>query len=776
MEALNRSVSSRLRRLFTPVPWLFLVPVTAQEPVIDRLEVAFARGASDSVIAELQKITSAAGSTNRLRFEASMLMAECYGQRASMELFTAWNDSAAILLTDNDDQRWARVEVNRSRYANFFIKPQQALAWGNKALARYHRAVDRSTWKRGFMIYQTLGTTHRNIHNGHEVLFALFDTAQALLTRRTDVIPYWQANLHKAISNAAMDRLVSGFYDSEPYGPICDRQQLAAIRILEANYPAQLPERGTLQNLRGLYHIYGDRPDSALWWFQRTAALIGPTYKSGQHDDLASTWFTCLRYQSFVLDQEPWCNDIDLLRTFLNELTRAQDHFTSYLDSRATAGGLFFDDQYWISPFPTIMATCSRLWALTGDTTYIEQALWATEKSRRDAWNTAQSIRGKTTLVGDPPPNMLRSVREHLSQKEAVLVCAQSNLGGLKEKLLLLAITRDTVAFIAREPKFPLRITAHLDHKTTAAYRSEYHLLHNEVYLPVAPVLRKASRIRVFPSGDAAFIAFDALLADTNSTEIRRCNPLVERHAFSYPLLLIAPNVEEATSSETKALYIAPAPGTGKLTDLKRMRSALRRWGMSAEIDSSFTESEMLREFPSAPEIYLAGHCAGGHERDNQPRHYFSTDTSKFWIEPSDLLPLDLRADLVVHLACKSGLFEADRSGSAISFSRAFLLAGARNVVSSQYLADEASSIRLIDLFREELTKGLPKDVALQRAKLTYLDQCVTEEDQMPLHWAGWQVLGESERLEEGSGSVAWWLLVASLIGLLSLAVYFKFR
>ncbi|MBL7958177.1 MAG: CHAT domain-containing protein [Flavobacteriales bacterium] len=775
MEALSRRLL-RVRTVLGFCASLFIHVANAQYPVIDRLELAFAQGASDSVIVQLSRLLGASNTSRDLRYEACMLMAECYYQRASMEQFAAWNDSAAALVSGQNEQRLARIDVNRCRYANFFIKPHQALAWGNKALIRYRNAVDRSRWKHGYAIYQALGTTHRNIHGGQEVLFALFDTAQSLLERRSDVIPYWQANLHKSISNAAMDRLVSGFYDSEPYGPICDRQQLAAIRILEANYPTQLTERGTLQNLRGLYHIYSDRPDSARWWFQRTEVLVGPAYKTGHNDDLASTWLTGLRYSSFVLDQEPWRNDKRILKTFLLELTNAQDHFTSYLDSRATAGGLFFDDQYWISPFPTIMATCSRLWELTGDTTYIEQALWATEKSRRDAWNTAQSIRGKTTLLGDPPPNMLRSVREHLSQKEAVLVCAQSNLGGLKEKLLLLAITRDTVAFIAREPKFPLRITAHLDHKTTASYRSEYHLLHNEVYLPVAPVLRKASRIRVLPSGDAAFVAFDALLADTNSKEIRRCNPLVERHAFSYPMLLIAPNLEEAKSFATKALYIAPAPGTGQLTDLKRMRSALRGWAMEAEVDSSFRESEMLLEFPSAAEIYLAGHCAGGHERDNQPRHYFSTDTSNFWIEPSDLLPLDLRADLVVHLACKSGLFEADRSGSAISFSRAFLLAGARNVVSSQYLADEASSIRLVDLFREELTKGLPKDVALQRAKLTYLDQCVTEEDQMPLHWAGWQVLGEPERIEEDSGSGAWWLLIASLIGILGLAGYFRFR
>lgn len=776
MESVIVRSAAGLRRLLAPLFCLLLLPTAAQESVIARLEIAFAKGASDSAMTELRHILQTPTSSQSLRFETCMLMAECYYQRSSMEHFTAWNDSAATLIFGNDEQHWARVEVNWCRYANFFVKPEQAITWGEAALARYHRASNRAEWKHAYQIYQALGTTHRNIHNGADILFAYFDTAQALIARRRDVIPYWHALLHKAIANAAIDRMMSGLYDPKPYAPLCDHEQLAALRILEEHYPEQLADRCTLQNLRGLYHVYRNQPDSALWWLKRTEALIGATDATERSDALASIWFTCLRYRSFVFDQAPWRNDIPVLQTFLANLTDAQQRFTEYAAGRATAGGLFFDDTYWSSPFATIMATCTRLWELTGDTAYIEQALWATEKSRRDTWNTAQTIRGDTRrLLGDPQAHVLRPVRQRLGPDEAILLCAHSSLAGLKENVFVLAITPNEVALRSCVPGFNLRNSCEKANTDQSTFRSVYHALYDAIYRPVEPMLRNVAQVRVFASGDMGFVAFDALLADTSAKDIRECGPLVQRHAFSYPMLLLPP--EEVTKPTTgQAVYIAPTSGSGQLTDLKRMRSALRQWADNATIDSSLVKSDLDHDLTNAKEIYLAGHCSGSYHRDHQPRHYFSTDTAGSWIEPSDLLGLDLHADLVVHLACKSGLFDADRNGSAISFSRAFLLAGARNVVSSQYLADEGSSIRLIGLFRDELAKGLPKDVALQHAKLAYLSQCQTPEELMPLHWAGWQVLGEPEPIERNDHSYWMWVLAGVLISFFGLGLYLRRR
>lgn len=44
-------------------------------------------------------------------------------------------------------------------------------------------------------------------------------------------------------------------------------------------------------------------------------------------------------------------------------------------------------------------------------------------------------------------------------------------------------------------------------------------------------------------------------------------------------------------------------------------------------------------------------------------------------------------------------------------------------MLSTAVLADEGGAIRLVDLFRGELAAARPADVALQRAKLAYLQR-----------------------------------------------------
>ena len=131
METLSHARISRTVRFRLLLAFLlsaFLLPANAQSDVIDRLELAFANGASDSVIAELHGILRAPGTSRTSRFEACMLMAECWYQRQSMEQFNAWNDSAGTLLNSKDEERWARAEGKRCGYANFFVKPEQAIA------------------------------------------------------------------------------------------------------------------------------------------------------------------------------------------------------------------------------------------------------------------------------------------------------------------------------------------------------------------------------------------------------------------------------------------------------------------------------------------------------------------------------------------------------------------------------------------------------------------------------------------------------------------------
>ncbi|MEZ4789729.1 MAG: hypothetical protein R2811_06895 [Flavobacteriales bacterium] len=73
------------RRVLTVVLLVLGSFTFAQPSRIDRLELAFAKGAADSVMVVLHSILRTASASRDLRFEACMLMAECCYQRQSME-------------------------------------------------------------------------------------------------------------------------------------------------------------------------------------------------------------------------------------------------------------------------------------------------------------------------------------------------------------------------------------------------------------------------------------------------------------------------------------------------------------------------------------------------------------------------------------------------------------------------------------------------------------------------------------------------------------------
>ena len=768
MEAVTTSQRPILRPLLVLSLGLLLSRAFAQVPLIDRLERAFADGATDSVLHELERVLHDPSGPASLRFDAWMLQAECWLQRMNLERFKVATDSAASLIPSNDVQRRARVEVNRCRHAAYFTQTPRAHKHGTVALALFRRAPDRASWKYAHLVYQAQGTVYRNWPRGADSTFAYFDTAQALLTRRPQLLPFWSALLHKAISNAAMDRMRPGQPDRDRSAALCDREQCTALAILQAHHPRQVAEIGMLQNLRGLYHIYADRPDSAWLWLRRSEELM---MASGTQDAHLAIWFSSLRWQTFLLDRPEHWSDIPLLKRHLARLQQAQGRFTAFATERTQAQGLFFQDTYWYSPFASTVTLCARLWELTRDTAYVDNALWMVEKTRRDAWNIAQDLRGRPDLrLGDPPPQMLQAVRRMLHDREAVLLCVQDSRAGYRSFSTVLVVTRDSVSFRFLERGFEPTTGSEINSRDMIVFRRTYHDLHRQLYAPIAQLLQDVDRVRVFPSGAMAYIAFDALLADTIGPDISSWHPLVERHAFSYPLMLL-PMESRDVPNTGREYYLAPAPGPGSLTDLKRVRAAMRRWGGDATVDSSGAWSRMVGSIPHAGVLYLSGHGAGISGLDQEPRHYFGTDTagSSAYMQPSDLLPLDLQAPLVVHLACASGFFEPDRNAGPISFARAFLFAGARSVLSTAVPTDEGATIRLVDLFRAELAAGHPSDIALQRAKLAYLEQSEHDEGQLPMHWAGWQIHGEGMTVEAPRLWWPWLLAVVLIMGMVVL-------
>jgi CHAT domain-containing protein len=99
---------------------------------------------------------------------------------------------------------------------------------------------------------------------------------------------------------------------------------------------------------------------------------------------------------------------------------------------------------------------------------------------------------------------------------------------------------------------------------------------------------------------------------------------------------------------------------------------------------------------------------------------------------------LNLRADLVTLSACQTGLGQISGDG-VLGLSRAFLVAGARAVLVSQWRISDQATALLMDAFYEAYVAVDDKALALQVAMAKVRQN---HRFRQPRYWAGFAIIG----------------------------------
>ena len=104
----------------------------------------------------------------------------------------------------------------------------------------------------------------------------------------------------------------------------------------------------------------------------------------------------------------------------------------------------------------------------------------------------------------------------------------------------------------------------------------------------------------------------------------------------------------------------------------------------------------------------------------------------------AELYGLKLNADLVVMSACETALSDIANGDDLIGLNRGFLYAGARSIISSLWLVDDAATKDLMLAFYDELDSA-DKAKALRKAQLTIKKN---RNNHHPYYWSAFQLTG----------------------------------
>lgn len=272
--------------------------------------------------------------------------------------------------------------------------------------------------------------------------------------------------------------------------------------------------------------------------------------------------------------------------------------------------------------------------------------------------------------------------------------------------------------------------------------------LHRELIQPVedAGLLIGKKHLRIVPHGELHYLPFQALIAGGRSERF-----LVEQYAVSYApsasvwkrltsvvedterngVLAMAPLVERLPASrvEVEAIRVILGPEADLLIGSEASEQAFR----TSTADYAVLHLATVGEVNSANPLFSFVQLYAGGSDDGR-------------LEVHEALGLNVDAELVVLSACETGLAsgalaDVPSGDDWVGLVRAFIHAGASNVLASLWRVEDLSTAHLMRAFYEQLGEGVGYAEALAGAQRALLRRPETAH---PFYWAGFVLSGSS--------------------------------
>lgn len=329
-------------------------------------------------------------------------------------------------------------------------------------------------------------------------------------------------------------------------------------------------------------------------------------------------------------------------------------------------------------------------------------------------------------------------------------------------------------------------------------YRKSAFTIYDHLLGPIVSKLGNdlPHRLIIIPEGEFNYIPFSVLLTDSvpQASLPKEYPYLLKKHAISSAFSATSywrQVTDQRNSNNGKMLAFAPVYNGADFDEAEvfaaRLRSELSplkhnqqetkhinqlmRGSLYAGEDA--TLARFIELAPSHEIIHIASH-AMLNETDHRFSYIaFSPNTkgeSPSLLYLADLYGLTLNAELVVLSACNTARGELLSGEGVISLGQGFAYAGARSLVTTLWAVDDKATAQLMAYFYEGLAANLPKDIALQQAKLRLLE----EENVAPFYWGAPIAIGDMKPLR--SSKTRYWGIGIGFLIMLAIGFIYRKR
>ena len=299
----------------------------------------------------------------------------------------------------------------------------------------------------------------------------------------------------------------------------------------------------------------------------------------------------------------------------------------------------------------------------------------------------------------------------------------------------------------------------------------DFLLVSNQIYKQIFRYLN-VPKGRLIITQDGYFLPFEAL-----SKSSKRAEYLLNDYAISYTYsvqFLLKNLGKNSFSLSHKFMGMSPVKYQENLSQNSLLGSDISL----SEVASNFvfgkefsakeaTKNAFLSHAKNYKIVHLYTH-AQADSTDQEPMIYFEDSILKL----SELNALErFKTQLLVLSACKTAVGKNAKGEGILSLSRGFAALGIPATLTTLWSVENQSTYTLNELFYRYLSKGYPKDISLQKAKIEFL-QSQSGEKQLPTFWAAAVLVGDAEAVSLSNNWV--YLGIIILLGLLGLLWYIK--
>jgi CHAT domain-containing protein len=312
----------------------------------------------------------------------------------------------------------------------------------------------------------------------------------------------------------------------------------------------------------------------------------------------------------------------------------------------------------------------------------------------------------------------------------------------------------------------------------------ELHHLTGEVYQLlleecITALQADAQRLIIVPDGLLGYIPFEVLQRRRDRASLGAMYKVRYAHSATYLAEQMHPSTRKAeklfagfvASSDAHATSNALAALPGALSEVK---SIVRELKSGFSLFEKATVTDFKQHASEYTLLHLAMHSLLNDRNPMLSTLVFtpdSTDTDG-QMTALELYGIALQAELAVLSACNTGVGELHRGEGLMSFSRAFAYAGVPSLVISLWKVPDKATEKLMTRFYAYLKEGLPKDEALQKARLDFIAH--NPDMSHPYFWAGFVLNGNAHPVSFPASVQQYMIFLFSALAIVVLVVYRK--